>query len=273
MNYELIETGRVGARGESSNADRIGVGHVAIGVVDGATAKSWDDPSAPRGSDIADAVAYLIETMTPSCEATEFVKNASSTVAHMHEICGVQPGSGSAATFALVHSFRREAWRVGDAHIAIDGKQVEELETGELAVAHARALVVQHALATGTTVRELQDHDAGREAIQPLLRALVGLRNVTVPGGYGAIDGLPVPECFIEVIPLPETRCEVILTTDGYPSVGVDLQQTEALLRTRLDLDPLLIAEPPATKGCVRDAVSFDDRAFVRLVLPLGDRD
>jgi hypothetical protein len=263
----IIESRIVGAR-PGALADRLILDGRLAGVVDGATAKDWDSPAAPDGARIADCVAEVIRATAGEASAAGTVRQASAAVSGLHSQAGVPAGSGSAATFAAVAVEHRQVWRVGDAHVAINGAQIAELPTGEAIVAQARALVLRQCLAAGMTVDDLRRHDRGREATQPLLRALTGLRNVAVEGGYGAIDGRPVPDCFIELIALPDGPCEVVLATDGYPRIAQDLEQAEKFLRTRLAEDPLMIADPPATKGWMIGADSFDDRSFVRLALP-----
>jgi hypothetical protein len=267
MGTVIIESSIVGAR-KGALADRLILSDGSVGVVDGATAKDWDSPRAPDGARIADCVAEVIKEAARAASAAEAVRQASDAVSSMYLRAGVPPGSGSAATFAAVAIKERQVWRVGDAHVVINGAQVQELPTGELIVAHARALVMRQCLASGMTVDQLRRHDLGRDAIQPLLRALTGLRNIAVDGGYGAIDGRRVPDSFIEVMALPDGPCEVTLATDGYPWTAQDLQRTEQSLRERLAEDPLMIADPPATKGWMIGADSFDDRTFVRLALP-----
>ena len=263
----IIERNLIGG-GKGTLDDRLVLSSQSVGVVDGATAKDWDSPRAPNGAQIAECVADVLLAVGGVESVSEVVQQASDAVLSLHSRAGVAPGSGSAATFAVVAIKQRQVWRVGDAHVMINGAQAKELPTGELIVARARALVIRQCIAMGMTVDQLRRHDLGREAIQPILQALTGLRNIAVDGGYGAIDGRPVPDCFVESIVLPDSPCEVSVGTDGYPRIAQDLETTEQFLQGRLAEDPLMIAEPPATKGWMVGAVSFDDRSFVRIALP-----
>ncbi len=56
-----------------------------------------------------------------------------------------------------------------------------------------------------------------------------------------------------------------MIATDGYTDVMPSLAETEALLAERLRADPLLIEEPPQTKGMSLFSRSFDDRAYLHL--------
>jgi hypothetical protein len=264
----IIESRIVAAR-PGALADRLVLDGGAVGVIDGATAKIWDSPQAPTGAQVGACVAEIITTTAGS--PVDLVRRATTVVAELHKRRDVMPGSASAATFAAVVVDARQVVRVGDAHVAVNGAQIEKLPTGESVVASARALVLRQALAAGLTLDELRRRDVGRDAVQPLLRALTGLRNVAVEGGYGAIDGQRVPDCFIELISLPDSACEIILATDGYPGIGRDVEESETMLRERLAADPLMIADPPATMGWMTDTDSYDDRAFVRLSLTARD--
>jgi glycerophosphoryl diester phosphodiesterase len=263
-------------RGKDGSAaggqDRLIIGQHVLGVADGATAKPWDDPDGPDGAVLADAVASLLAKLDESATAIAAVRAATELVAGMLGTAGIAPGAGSAVVYALVHGPRREIWRIGDGHVLVNGERLPERETGESVVARARALVLRERLAGGSEVAALRAEDPGRRAIEPLLASLVKLRNATVPGlGYPAVDGNPVSAGFVEVFGLPAGACDVVLTSDGYFDVTDDLAETERLLARRLAADPLLVGEPPATKGCRPGAESFDDRSYLRVRVPPAD--
>jgi hypothetical protein len=244
------------------------VGAHVVGVADGATAKPWDDPRGPDGAALAEALSVVLAGLPADTTAATAVDSATRLVADLLRANGLAPGSGSAVSFCVLHTGRRQVWRVGEARVLVDGEVHPPRTSGESVVAAARALVLRQKLAAGAAVAQLAADDPGREAVQELLRSLVGLRNVPDPRfGYPAVDGRPVPESFIEVIALPESACEVVLATDGYPEPAATLAEAERLLGARLARDPLMIADPPETKGVRPGAHSFDDRAFVRVRL------
>jgi hypothetical protein len=82
---------------------------------------------------------------------------------------------------------------------------------------------------------------------------------------FGRLDGRPVPDRLVHVLTLPEDWARLVLASDGYPALGGDLDQTEALLARRLREDPLMIDEPPATKGVRPGQESFDDRTWLEI--------
>ncbi|MHB8188079.1 MAG: hypothetical protein ACYDDU_18835 [Dermatophilaceae bacterium] len=270
---QAIEHTVTGAVPNTPCSDYLILSATIAGVADGSTAKPWEDPRGPDGATLAAAVSATLEGLDSDCTAAEAVNLTSSIVAGLHRDAGVLPGSGAAVTFAVIHAFRRQVWRIGDAHILVNGRQETEHPTGETIVAHARAMILRERLSRGLSVRELRINDVGRQAVEPLLRTLVSLRNRQVENlSYGAIDGTVVPTEFIEVMDLPTSRCEVVITTDGYPMVTTQFKTTEDALQSRLKADPLMIDETPATKGWRPGTLSYDDRTYLRVLLPaLGD--
>ena len=261
----IIEEQVVGSVSETDCADVLILGADSVGVADGATSKPWDSSEAPLGREVARMVATVLARAGGHRSAAEAVATCTVAVANLHVAAGVVPGSASAATFAVLNARSRQVWRVGDVQVLVDGVSVAPLATGERVVAAARALVLTERLMSGDNLAALSAKDPGREAVRPLLRALVGLRNRDLSGlGYGAIDGTTVPPGLIEVIELPAKECEVVLASDGYPTPAATLAESERLLRERLLADPLMIGDSPATKGLAPGRASFDDRAYVR---------
>ncbi|WP_370961145.1 hypothetical protein [Amycolatopsis sp. cg9] len=259
----IIESGLVPRSAAEPCADRLIEGRYLVGVADGATRKSWD--TGPDGAALAEAIAGHLAGIARTCPAREVVDSATEVVEKLLAADGVAAGSGSAVSFCVLHTGRQEVWRVGEARLMLDGEPVRPRRSGERIVAEARALVLRHRLAAGAAVADLCAEDPGRAAVQQLLKALTGLRNhQDDPAGFGALDGRPVPDRFVEVIPLPRGTREVVITTDGYPEPAPTLAEAERLLAERLARDPLMI-DPPETKGLRPAANSFDDRAYVRL--------
>jgi hypothetical protein len=268
----VVERALVGAASEAECADVLVLAPRVAGVVDGATAKPWDDPNGPDGRTIALTVAARLAGLGPATTGPEAVRAVTEDVGRLLDAAGIRRGAGSAASFAVVHLGSRQVWRVGEAHVLVNGRAVPARPTGEEVVAAARALVLRSALAAGADVERLRADDPGRAAVRPLLRALVELRNRPVAGyRNAAVDGREVPPGFLDVVDLPGERCEVVVATDGYPSAAPSLAEAERLLAERLAADPLMIGEPPATKGWTPGKRSFDDRGYLRLVVPGRD--
>jgi hypothetical protein len=257
----IIESAVIPRTSAAPCADRLILGEHVLGVADGATGKPWD--RGPDGATLAEAVAGHLAATADGTGARAATDSATALVRSLLAEAGAGPGEGSAVTFCVVHRPRREIWRVGEGRILLDGTAVPPRPSGERVVAEARALVLRRHLAEGVPAADLLADDPGRAAVQELLRALVGLRNR--PHGCGALDGRDVPDLFVEVIPVPAEVREITLATDGYPEAAPTLAEAERLLAERLARDPLMIEDPPETKGLRPGADSFDDRAYLRL--------
>lgn len=263
----VVESLLVPRRDDAECADEIVVSDCIVAVVDGSTGKPWHREGWPSARDVARCVGEVLGQASPEDDFDSLIARASAALAERKRAAGCPVSEGPCATFAAIHLQRREVWRLGDSWVRIGATVYSPPPTGESVVAAARALVLRAALSSGASAAALRERDPGREAIQPLLAALEQLRNRAVPGGYGALDGGPVPGEFRETWRV-SAGAEVVLATDGYLEVSAGLAEAERRLRERLDRDPLLIEPPPLTKGLSLGANSFDDRAFVRLVLP-----
>jgi glycerophosphoryl diester phosphodiesterase len=132
--------------------------------------------------------------------------------------------------------------------------------------AAARAALLRSELET-TPAEELRRSDPGRAMILPLLMREHRLTNLDTddPLVFGRLDGRAVPPRHIKVVELAENWQRVVLASDGYPMLAPTFEATEQLLAQRIHLDPLMIAEPPATKGVAPGQVSFDDRTWLEI--------
>jgi hypothetical protein len=264
----LVEDALCGRDASESCADFLVLGPWAAGVVDGSSPKPGVSGRGVGGQVVARTVADELESLPEDVSVEEAVTLVSEAVARLGGNGTPDFGARACATFAVLHAPSRQVWRVGDPTVLISGKVVRQRpRKGELIVARARALVLRERLLAGASVEQLRAHDPGREAVSELLVSLDRLRNDEKAGdfGYGAIDGGTVPPVFVERFDLPPSECHIVIATDGYMDVMPSLGETEALLAQRLQADPLLIGEPPQTKGMSLSSRSFDDRAYLHL--------
>ena len=251
------------ARDDASWADRVVITPWLVGVVDGSTQKPWEEPGY-SGADLAGDVVAGLQELDPALTMAEAVRRLTERV--RPSVAGSPRGTGPCATFAVLNSRRREVWRLGDPWVLLDGTALPRRATAEPGLARRRADVLHDLLMSGCAVDDLRRDDPGRAAILDGLRAAGEARNGSGPLAIGVVDGRPVPPDLLEVFPLARTVSEVILATDGYPQPPVDLHGAETSLARRLSRDPLLIEEPPMTKGAPPGR-SFDDRTFVRVTV------
>ncbi|MGY1635524.1 hypothetical protein ACI78V_02580 [Geodermatophilus sp. SYSU D00742] len=234
-------------------------------VVDGATAKHPHTGGESPGRRASQAVAGAIRGLAPTAGAREAVDvltralAALGTPSHLAEL--------PSASVQLLSVHRQEVWVVGDGWAACDGSATRFGHEVERRGARARAALLRAELERAT-LAELLETDPGRAMILPLLSREHLLTNLDRddPLVFGRLDGRPVPDRLITVLPLPGDWRRVVLASDGYPTLGGTLEESEELLARRLREDPLMIADPPATKGTGPGQISFDDRTWLEIV-------
>lgn len=246
------------------------------GVVDGVTAKSersWSGRSG--GREAARIIATTLARLPAGLRLREVVDALTAGIydryreADCVEPLRDDPNERMGASMALLDPARREVWRVGDCQVMVNGELLTRKKTIDHITANVRALYLETALLSGEDLEALRREDPGRAHILPLLRQQAVFQNRPEAGDlwYPVIDGFPVPEAGLEVIALPDTAVEVVLSTDGYPAPRATLAESERLLFELLERDPLLFREFKATKGLRPGQVSFDDRAYLRIRL------
>lgn len=247
--------------------DSIFVGPAFAAVVDGATDKSGETYGGVAGGRLAstvilEAIADLDPEVDARCAVNELTK----------ALAGAVPGGvqdGPSAAIAMFSSARREVWQVGDVSFSTLGnrlrpptrKRLDDVASG------VRAATTYALLNGGTSLETLRARDPGRDAILSLLRNQYLLRNKEGPWTYGAIDGTRVPTRKLSVFPIQSDARELVIYSDGYPKAYRTLSEAEHDLMELLVQDPLCIGKLRGTKGWREGNRSFDDRAYLRLLI------
>lgn len=256
------------------NEDAFVVGDQHVVVVDGATDKSgiryeWSGEVVSSGRFaslvVAEAVALLdgsVEAPAPE-EAVAFI-----TARLDRAVLAQQPTIGRhqrpACSLVVYSAPRREVWSVGDCSWACDGvvrrggKQIDDV------TADLRAAVTEAHLADGWTVEEVADVDPGRAAIQGLLDFQGMFANRVHPLGYGAVNGTPVPDGFLDVHAVPGAGI-LTLTSDGYPEILDSRESSDRRLFDLVRTDPLCTGPLRGPKSVPPGASVYDDRTWVSL--------
>ena len=87
------------------------------------------------------------------------------------------------------------------------------------------------------------------------------------PYRYPVIDGTPIDDALVPEWEVPTEVHELVLASDGYPTLTDTLNETEENLQRLLKEDPLCIDENAATKCLMAGNNSFDDRCYLRIAL------
>ena len=101
----------------------------------------------------------------------------------------------------------------------------------------------------------------------PLLRLQANLANHRGEYGYFVFDGFTDPTYPIHTLTV-QPGDELVLASDGYPELKRTLAASEAALSALRRDDPHLVSRFPSTKGFEPGLRSFDDRTYLRCVVP-----
>ena len=156
----------------------------------------------------------------------------------------------------------REIWMVGDCQCLINGELFDNPKPAEAELAAMRAAEAKRLLAEGMSQDELLRNDIARQVMIPRMVESMKQQNIT----YSVIDGFPIARRAIKVIPLDFRPWDIVLASDGYPTLCPTLEESEQKLKEQREKDPLNIGPDfQATKAFHPDYNSFDDRSYLRL--------
>lgn len=245
-----------------------------VAVIDGATDKSGrrirtSEGDVTGGRFAALELARTIATLEPGAAPARQVEALTGALrdATARAYGPVAYGELPSASLVVYDDTARVVWRVGDCPFRIDTSMwVNPRRIDQVAADFRAAFVAASRHTTGETPGEGRG-GIGRDAILPLLHIQGHLANTLGEFGYGAINGTPVPERFIDVVPVWETAREIVLASDGYPWIAGSLHEAETELARLLAADPDCVGALRGTKGLVPEAVSFDDRSWIRIAL------
>lgn len=244
-----------------------------VAVIDGATDKTGTLISTPEGNVTSGRFAALVlaeavRTLPVGADPVTAVGILTAALgAAIEEACGeIEPHERPSASIVLLDASASLVWRVGDCSFRIDEDVRVTTKRIDRVTSDFRAAFLAAASA-GQSGGESATSDPGREAILPLLRVQGYLANTPGEFGYGVLNGTWVPPEFIEVAQLPKGTREIVLASDGYPSLPPTLHQAETELTELLALDPSCVGPLRSTKGLLPGMLSFDDRSWLRVAL------
>lgn len=207
------------------------------------------------------------------------------------------------ASMVLYSCARNEVWMFGDCQFRFGGCTYTHPKRVDTILSGIRADVIHYLIRKGYRVDELRADDRGRTFIFEALRDQCNFQNAPQwnPYSYSVLDGFPLPpaeelslndservgKASVRAfrtrrpvsIHLParkglrhqsrliEGRPLLILSSDGYPVLAETLAETERILCSVLQEDPLMINIAPSTKGLAPGASSFDDRTYLSFFL------
>lgn len=180
------------------------------------------------------------------------------------------PSQRFSASCVIYNSVRRELWFLGDCMALANGTIYQFSKESDRLLSDLRSFLIYIQLSQGITEEQLLERDLCRQQIHSFLVSQTFLQNSSqnCPFAYYVLDGISeeAPRHAV-VISVDEKTTEIVLASDGYPTIYPTLEQTEAYLAHILEIDPLCYREFRSTKGLVKGNISFDDRAYVRLAI------
>jgi glycerophosphoryl diester phosphodiesterase len=255
-------------------------------VVDGATSptgRRWT-PSHLTGGQWAARILCrsveedLVEEMSPSdivAALTESLHKAYQQESGALQVMHESPEERATASLVIYSKRLRKVILVGDCQVALVDERGQIVSHHhperyiDTVTSEARAMYWQ-AERLGSQNNEVND-DPGRDLIHPLLvrqRRFQNNKNAPTPYRYWAMDGFPIEAEGIHVLDVDDSVKEVILASDGYPTLYPTLQETERHLLEIIEEDPMMVGDRyKSTKGVFKGAESFDDRTYLRIRL------
>lgn len=170
------------------------------------------------------------------------------------------------ASIVLYQERYRRIVSYGDCQYMINGKTYSHVKLIDRVNADKRVGVLKNALQNGASVIDLLHNDIGRASIEQSLRDQHAFENTTGIYGYPVMNGDELLQNKM-IVQSVRRGDEVVLASDGYPTLGPTLAISESSLAQVLKDDPLCIFDNPQTKGISPGNLSFDDRSYVRLVV------
>jgi hypothetical protein len=242
-------------------------------VIDGATSKTsrrWNGQTGGRVA--ATLIVEAIRQLPADATARVAVDTITERIAALYrqhdviEIMRDDPVQRVTAAVVAVSFVRGECWLIGDCQCLVGDRHISNELPVDWVTSQARALFLESELLRGRSIEELRANDTGREFIRPLLERQGLFQNNPAAGAfrYAAVDGFPILDEGIVIVPIDASVDTVVLASDGYPFLMPTLAESESRLHAQLADDPLCFRQFRSTKGLIDGQVSFDDRAYLR---------
>lgn len=266
--FRVIESLCEGKGAPEAKEDRLVITPHFVAVIDGATSSTPLASGKAGGIVAAEAIAAAVAAFPADITAREAVDAMTQAV---FDATGDWPDESKnrpCAAVVVYSAMRQEVWRVNDGHFRLDATPYEGGKLVDTVCYTYRATMLRAKLLRGlTTVTQELEKNAGISAI----REFVTLQNAFEnnpddPMGYGVINGLPVPDKFIE-IHSTEGAHELVLCSDGFFHPPATLAEGLAELARLKREDPLLCLQVNGSRPFPADGRFFDDTTYVRLAL------
>ena len=266
-----------GKKSAETNEDGIFLSKNFAAIVDGATAKSKFTLNGKSTGKLAmELVIKAISKLPEGICMSDAIANISAAIYSFYKENNLladlknKPNLRFTASAVIYSRALNEIWQIGDCRFLVGSTySTNEKEIDEI-MAKARAAFNETAIINGEiTLESLKDHDPGRDFIMPFLTRQALLQNCPYKNqfSFAVFDGFTIDPKKVIVFPVGKAK-EFVLSSDGYPQTFNTLEKSEQYLHAIMQKDPNCIREYKCTKGLKKGNRSFDDRAYLKIILP-----
>lgn len=273
QHMEIIEKKITGKTSQEKCEDGIIVTDNYIAVIDGSTSKSKTSlyKNESNGQFAMNLIKEFIAKAPSNFTCYEFCTQLTSFISNQYKELEIDiqtlsehPEQRATASAIIYNHTRHEIWMVGDCQCLIGTTLFENPKPYEEPIASMRSAYIRLALLEGKTIEDFIEKDTGRTFVLPFMLNSMKYQNIR----YAVIDGFPIPQQFVRIIPVPSSsKFSIVLASDGYPFLKPTLEESEKALSSQLKNDPLCIDTFHATKGLKKGNVSFDDRSYIKFLI------
>lgn len=256
----IIEKNILGKNNQETCEDGIIVTDYFAAVIDGSTSKTPHQflPDMKNGRYCMKLIKSFIRIFPADGTCEDFCKGITSFIHNVYKEYHIDlnhlqkhPEERLTASAVIYSEKKKEVWMIGDCQCLIDKLHYTNNKPYEDRVASKRAYLISRGMSPSKA----------REAIVPdLIRAMEEGQNKQ----YAVIDGFDIYMQDVLVINVSHAQ-QLILASDGYPFLKENLYQSELLLDNQLKKDPQNIHAFKATKGLIKNNISFDDRSYLKI--------
>lgn len=269
----IIEQSIISKRSDGKECeDGLFISNDFLAVVDGVTPKGkWKWDGHTSGYFAKEAVMKGLKELEPEASAHQAIEHINKCIHNSYTQDRLEKakldGKEQLQACVIIYSVaKQQIWSFGDCQCIINCQIHTHEKQFDVIVSKMRSLYLELEKLCGKTEEELAKHDTGREFIMPVLEKENMLANSDTAYGFDNLNGFEL--CFdrMKVYDINEGD-QIVLASDGYPSLQPTLKSSERLLKEVLQNDPLCYKTYLSTKGYKPENVSFDDRTYIRFTI------
>ncbi|MDD6275222.1 MAG: hypothetical protein PUB20_00105 [Clostridia bacterium] len=242
-----------------------------IAVVDGVTAKGemkWNGMTS--GCYAKELILSELTKLDPDICAEDAIMQLNSRLTEAYGSKADEfknnPKEQLQACIIIYSAAKKQIWNFGDCQCIINGKFYSHEKQIDVIMSNMRSLFLELEMLSGKTVSELKANDTGRKFIQPILEKQALFANSPSMYGFDNLNGFELCLDRIRIYNI-NYGDQIVLASDGYPSLQPSLAVSEEILKKTLEEDPLCCKSYKSTKGFNPENVSFDDRTYIRFTV------